>query len=216
MTPAAIRRPTRGLSLGICLTLVLLHVPAARAEEPGDLEAARAPIRTLYGVLLDCMKNADSLGLEGRRARMGAALEAAYDFDFMARKALGRHWKKLDEDQRQRWRDAFTRMTVNTYAVRFNGFSGETLEVESAEPSTRGTVVVRTRIHPADDAPVTVNYRMRQRGGQWKAIDVYLKGTVSELALRRSEYTSALERDGFEALLASVLKKAESTEVGEG
>ena len=44
------------------------------------------------------------------------------------------------------------------------------------------------------------------RGG-WKVIDVYLNGNVSELALRRSEYASALKRDGFEQLLASVETK---------
>ena len=33
---------------------------------------------------------------------------------------------------------------------------------------------------------------------------MYLNGTVSELALRRSEYSSLIKRDGFKALLAAL------------
>jgi hypothetical protein len=35
-------------------------------------------------------------------------------------------------------------------------------------------------------------------------MDIFLNGTVSELALRRSEYTSVLERDGFEKLVVTL------------
>jgi len=127
----------------------------------------------------------------------------------MAAKALGRYWKKLNDVQKARWRRAFAEMTITTYASRFKGYAGEEFDVDSAEPSSRGTVVVRTRIVPTSDDPVAINYRMRSRAGHWKAIDVYLNGTVSELALRRSEYTAALKRDGFEKLVASLRQKAE-------
>jgi len=199
----------------VCLVLLLvLATPASSAEAPAaappaaQLQAAQKPIKALYKVILGCMKQSKSLGYKGRRSRMGPALEAAYDFDFMASKALGRYWRKLDAAQKDRWREAFTEMTVTTYATRFNGYSGEKLDIDSAEPSSRGTVVVRTQIVPTGDDPVSINYRMRSRNGQWKAIDVYLNGTVSELALRRSEYTTALKRDGFEKLVASLAEKA--------
>ena len=38
-------------------------------------------------------------------------------------------------------------------------------------------------------------------------IDVYLGGTVSELAMKRAEYTSVLERDGFDALVSALERK---------
>jgi len=199
-------------SLGL---LLLLAAPgasaeaAAAAQQPAQLQAAQEPIQKLYGVILECMKQSDTLGLAGRRARMAPALESAYDFDFMAAKALGRYWKKLNDVQKSHWRRAFAELTITTYASRFKAYAGEKFDVDSAEPSSRGTVVVRTRIVPTSDDPVAINYRMRSRAGHWQAIDVYLNGTVSELALRRSEYTAALKRDGFEKLLASLREKAE-------
>ena len=50
---------------------------------------------------------------------------------------------------------------------------------------------------------------MHHKDGEWRIIDVYLNGTVSELALRRSEYSSVLKRDGFEKLIVMVDGKAE-------
>ena len=47
-------------------------------------------------------------------------------------------------------------------------------------------------------------------------MDVYLKGTVSELALRRSDYASALEREGFDGLLATMHRKIADLAAGRG
>jgi phospholipid transport system substrate-binding protein len=51
---------------------------------------------------------------------------------------------------------------------------------------------------------VKLDYRLRAADGDWKIVDVYLNGTVSELALRRSEYSSLIKREGLEALLAAL------------
>ena len=43
---------------------------------------------------------------------------------------------------------------------------------------------------------------MRQdAAGAWKVIDVYLSGTISELATRRSEFAAVLQRDGADGLV---------------
>ena len=75
------------------------------------------------------------------------------------------------------------------------------------EEARRETRMVLTKIVLPDDDDVQLNYRLMQRDGVWKVIDVYLNGTVSELALRRSEYSAALKREGFEKLVASVETK---------
>jgi phospholipid transport system substrate-binding protein len=52
-----------------------------------------------------------------------------------------------------------------------------------------------------------MNYRLRATDGVWRIIDIYLKGTVSELALRRADYTALLEKNGFEALTKTMQQK---------
>jgi phospholipid transport system substrate-binding protein len=41
----------------------------------------------------------------------------------------------------------------------------------------------------------------------WQIVDVYLAGTVSELATRRSEFSSVMRRGGAEALVDALQKK---------
>ena len=188
----------------LLMGLLLIVPPAAGAAEQ---DAARKPIDQLYAVLLDCLKNADALGLEGRRVKIAPAVEAAYDLPFMAEKILGRHWRELPETDHARWTDAFGRLTVATYAERMTGFKGQSFEVLKIEPSQRGTAVVYTRVVTPKEVPIAINYRMRENGNGWRIIDVYLNGTVSELALRRSEYAAVLQRDGFAKLVASIDEK---------
>jgi phospholipid transport system substrate-binding protein len=153
------------------------------------------------------MKAGATLDLEGRRAKLAPVVDRAYDLQFMGAKTLGSHWRALDQSERGRWLEAFRRLTVSTYAERFSDWSGEKLEVLDAVPADRGTAVVHTRIVPAKEEPIEINYRMRPGDDGWRIIDVYLNGTVSELALRRSEYSAVIDRDGFNHLIESLDEK---------
>jgi phospholipid transport system substrate-binding protein len=50
---------------------------------------------------------------------------------------------------------------------------------------------------------------LKKKGDNWKIINIIANG-VSDLALKRSEYTSILERDGFEALIAKMNEKIDN------
>lgn len=197
----------------LVFAFLLLALPV-RASAP-DVAAARKPIDQLYTVLLECMKNADALGLEGRRARIAPAVESGYDLPFMAEKILGRHWTSLGDADHQRWTDAFERLTVATYAERMNAYTGQHFEVLKVEPSQHDTAVVYTQVVTPKEAPIAINYRMRPVGDGWRIIDVYLNGTVSELALRRSEYAAVLQRDGFDKLVASIDDKIKAGKIAD-
>ena len=127
----------------------------------------------------------------------------------MAEKSVGRHWKKLSAEEQHRCIASFQGMTAATYAGRFHGFSGQHFEILGEEPAGHETLVVRAQLVDPGGENVDLHYRMHQRDGTWRIIDVYLNGTVSELALRRSEYSGVLKRDGFEKLIAMVEGKTQ-------
>ena len=91
-------------------------------------------------------------------------------------------------------------MTVSNYAGRFVGEPGPSFETLGEEEGARGTRMVRTKLVQPSDEDVELNYRLRETDEGWRVIDCYMNGTVSEVALRRSEYGSVLRRDGFDAL----------------
>lgn len=190
-------------------------VPAVRAEEPAPVETAavsanagaKAAIARFNATLLDIMKRADQLGYEGRYETVAPVLRETFDVPFMAAKTVGSTWRTLDSEQRRRWVEAFEGYTVSNFADRFDGFSGETLEVVGEKPASHQTRVVLTRLTRPGEDDVELNYRMRETDDGWQVVDIYSDGTVSEIALRRSEYASVLKQGGIEKLIASVNAK---------
>lgn len=201
--------PPRGLLMAVT-ALVLAAAPCAMAAPSGPT----AVITELNATFLDVMKNATALGYAGRRDEIAPAVDRAFDVPFMAEKVIGKHWAKLSEAERTRWVELFREFLTANYAGRLNRFSGQSFEILGEEPSAVETVMVRSRVIDPGGENVDLNYRMHQVGADWRVVDVYLKGTVSELALRRSDYTAVIERDGFEALATYLKEKMAALEAG--
>ena len=205
--------------LAIALSLAVLWGPAvsngqpevgaARSDTAGDVAAARAVVESLHAVLLSCMKDGKQLGFQGRYDRIISNLDGTFDLPFMARVSVGGAWKELDEVQRSDFTALSRRYSASNYAKNFNGYGGESFETHADEPAAHGTIVVKTEfVQPTDDN-VSFDYRLRNAGNGWRIIDVQLDGKVSELTLRRADYRSVIEREGFPHLVEEIEKKIE-------
>jgi phospholipid transport system substrate-binding protein len=201
-TPA-VRDSYARLTIGsICmLFLAPAHVSAAKQA------TASAAVQSLHDTLTGAMKQAESLGYQGRFELIAPAVNTYIDQEFMAAKSIGREWKKLSSDDQERWLKSFSDLTVANYAGRFKGYSGEHFVLESEEDAPHDTKLVKTVLILPKEDDVKLNYRLRETGTGWKIIDVYMNGTVSELSLRRSEYSSKVKREGFKSLIAAVEQK---------
>lgn len=182
----------------VLISLAALPVAGrASAAEP-----APGIIRGFYDSLLGVMKGAATLGFGGRYQRLKPAVEKTFNLPLMTRLAVGPGWEGMTPPQQQRMAASFADLTVTTYASRFDGYDGETFEVAPDTSASPSGPVVRSRLVKKEGDPVVLNYLMRDADGGWRAIDVFLGGTISELATRRSEFSSVLRRDGAEGLLA--------------
>jgi phospholipid transport system substrate-binding protein len=182
----------------------LARARLAQADDPSPAAAAQA----FYDVLLKAMKGGPRIGFAGRRDLLAPACAKFFDFPLMTRLMVGPQWPSLQAQQQQQLIDSFTAFSVATYANRFDDFSGERFDVQSnAVPVANGDMIVKSKLVPSDkNDPVELDYLMHQDGG-WRAIDVYLSGTVSELATRRSEFSSVLRRGGPSALVDLLQRK---------
>jgi len=194
-------------------------VAASAEDSAAPVSASRtaqqAPsdgINRLHEALYDVMREAETLGYTGRFERLKPVVDEVFDLDFMAEKSVGRHWKTASPEERTRLLEAFHRYTVANYAGRFTGWSGQEFTTHGEEASARGTMLVRTTLHDPSDEDVQLDYRLRKTDNGWRIVDIYFNGTVSELALRRSEYSSLIKREGFEALLTALHERIEELE----
>lgn len=189
---------------------------AVAQSAPGEARAASMPssgspqavVWTLQAALLKVMQEAQTMGFEGRYEFLKPVVAETFDVRFMGSKSVGRYWKKLDADQQALWLTKFAGYLTANYAGNFSEYDGESFEVLGEEASSRNTRVVLTRLNVPSGEDVVLNYRLREASpAEWRIIDIYLKGTVSELALRRSDFSATLKDKGFDELTMAIDKK---------
>ena len=188
----------------LCIAGSGLGAGAGRAAEP----TPSAIVERLNAVLIEVMQGAEALGFQGRYARLAPVLSATFNFPLMTRISVGRHWRALDEATRGRLAEAFGKLSIATYAARFDGYGGERFEVLGEAPARRKTVLVRNRLVKSDGEAVAIDYLLKAAEGRWRVVDVFLDGKYSELALKRSEYGSVIKNHGIEVLIQSLDEKA--------
>src|SRR5271170_7852201 len=170
---------------------------------------ASGTIDNFYAALLDAMQKGPALGANGRYQRLDPIVGETFDLPFMTSAAVGPSWADLSPADQQRMTDAFKRYIVATYANQFDKYSGQKLQVVNEQPRA-ADIIVDTQIVKADGKPVAIKYRMHQAGGHWRVADIFLDGTISELAVRRSEFSSILQSQGVAGLIAVLNQKTKT------
>ena len=196
--------PMRKLvGFGILLAGLLCLSPVSPAAAgPTDT------IRNFYGQLLDTMQHAAQLGAKGRYQKLEPVIFSTFDVPYMARLSIGPGWAGLTPDQKKRAAHAYGRYITAVYATRFDGYAGERLEVLGEQKIRRGTMV-KSQIVKSDGEPVSINYMVHDNVAGYQIRDVYVTGTISELATHRSEFATILQNGGIDGLIASLNKKAD-------
>lgn len=190
----------------LLIALALLW-PVALAAEAAASKTPQVIAEQLDAALLNAMQNAKTLGYQGRYEALAPVLEESFDFPFMARVAVGRYWRKMTRTERVRLVDAFARLSIATFAARFKGYSGESFKIMGQEERPRGTILVLNRLTKGNGGTVDLNFLMREAKGRWRIVDVFLDAKFSELAIKRSEYTAVVKRDGVSGLIAIMEQK---------
>jgi len=127
----------------------------------------------------------------------------------MTRIAVGPAWTTISAPEQAQLIEQFSRMTIANYASQFDGYSGEQFEVDPKTSERNGNRVVQSRLIRPKGDPVMLNYLFHSTPKNWKAIDVYLNGTISELATRRSEFGALLKSKGASALIDSLKQRTD-------
>lgn len=185
------------------LLIALLFTSPAYADKPDN---AIAVIQGLQATLLSVMRNAEALGYQGRYQKLASQVRSTHDLPSIARIVTGRYWKRLNTEQKNLFVNTFGELSIATYAHKFNGYNGEVFEVISEEDTKRGDKLVRTVLKKNNGEEVRFDYQMRLRENKWVILNIIADG-VSDLALKRSEYTGILKREGFDALIRMLQQK---------
>ena len=201
------RNPITAKITSLCLALLLAL--GIFAKSGATLTAGpQDNVRSFYATLLATMKDGRTLGQSGRYARLAPVVDRVFDVSSMTRLAIGPTWATLSPARQQQLVDAFRHYVAATYADRFDSYSGQQLQVTGERPYN-ADVIVQTKIVESDDDTTTLDYLMHQNQGSWQISDVYLDGTISQLAIQRSEFHSIIRREGVDGLLMALNRKVD-------
>jgi phospholipid transport system substrate-binding protein len=183
------------IAVGTGMAVLISPAPATAA--------GTATVQAFYDTLLNTMRNGQRLGMQGRSMQIGQAIRQHFDIPYMTRLAVGPSWNQISDAQRAQVSQAFEHYIAAVYAERFDNYSGEQFRVIGEQASPGGGTLITSQIIKSDGEPVHISYLMHQ--GQ--IADVYLNGSISEVATRRSEFSSILRTQGVDGLISALNAK---------
>ena len=193
----------------LMLLTAVFCLPPVDSALAATSDPAVSQVQTLTDALLKSMRAGTTISMTERYKQLEPVIEQVFAMPLVTRLAVGPEWAKFPPDQQKALIAAYTRFTVANYAHNFHDFDGQKFEIDDNVLSRGDDKVVRTRVIPAHDVPVSLLYRMRQVDGTWKVIDVISDG-VSQLALRRSDFASAIAAGGAPALIIHLNKSSDA------
>jgi len=201
--------PRRFLRVAAVLLLVVTGAPLG-AQAAVDQDGARAFIDTLGDRTVEILQD-DALSSRERIEAFRQLFREGFAVPTIARFVLGRYWRSANEEQQQEYLSLFEDLVVETYARRFNEYSGETFEITGTRPQGEQDVQVQTRILRSDGPPVNVSWRVREREGGFQIVDVEVEG-VSMALTQRNEFAAIIQRNGgnVEPLLQALRREIET------
>jgi phospholipid transport system substrate-binding protein len=202
---SAVSRRSLLAILGLATAAPLLSGNAFAQTVPPQ---AAATIDRLDDALISAMKAGPHSSFDARYNIVAPAIEQAFDLSAILAISVGSTWASLAPDQQNRLLDAFRRYTVASYVANFDSYNGQRFAVSpDARPVSPGRVVVQSKIIPASGDPTELDYVMQQTSAGWKVVDVLDAGSISRVAVQRSDFRHLLSNGGGQALLAGLNRK---------
>jgi phospholipid transport system substrate-binding protein len=183
-----------------------ISLPQAYAQAKPSGSQAQTFIDTMGKEAVGFLSD-ESLSQSQKQQQFRTLLTRNFDINTIARFALGRYWNTASEAQKKEYLKLFENMIVRVYSGRFDEYNGQKFNVSSASSTGKNDMLVTSYIVPPSGSKVQVDWRVRERNGSLKVVDVIIEG-VSMSLTQRSDFASVIQRGGgdIDALLKHLRK----------
>ncbi|HUA77206.1 MAG TPA: ABC transporter substrate-binding protein, partial [Acetobacteraceae bacterium] len=185
--------------------------PWTAHAQDASFAAVSAPVAALDAGLLAVMKAGSSATPFPRRyAMLEPVISQSFNLPHILQFAVGFDWPSLNASQRQDLLAVFREYTVASYVSNFTSYDGQQFHILPGLRAVGAEQVISTQIVPRSGAPHRIDYVLQQNGASWQIVDVLLDGTISQVAVQRSDFGSLLSSGGAPSLIAGLKKKVMS------
>jgi phospholipid transport system substrate-binding protein len=210
--PGVRRRRLPWLAVLFCLLLpntVMAADPPAivtASSSPSASGAIPQPVAELYGALGMIMRAGHEVPFQQRYQLLAPVIDRVFDLDYVLRASVGRRWPSVPENSRDKLAAAFRRFTVATYVANFDSNEGQRFEILPEIRESGGDQIVQTRMVTSSGGGMRLDYVVHRTDAGWRIVDVLLDGTISRVAVQRSDFRALLGRDE-DSLIGSLQRK---------
>ena len=187
----------RVLAASACLAAVAA-VSASEREQLRDLisDATSKTVATLTE-----LKNAGNLDPVTSLDVIQQFLAPHISYPALTQAAMGKHWRKASDGEKEAITEQFKGLLERTYAVTMSKFTGQKVAVAEARELDDGSVAVLTKIQDA-----TVENIMREVDGEWKIVDIKVEG-VSLISNYRRQFDAVVRQHSITRLIEALRDK---------
>ncbi len=151
-----------------------------------------------------------SLDDTGRAKAFRNLLRQGFDMPAIGKFVLGRYWRKANPVEKGEFIPLFEDYVVAIYGRRLSDHSGEALKITGQRPDGLWHVIVNSKFAQANGPSIKVDWRLKERAGKWRVVDIMVEGVSMALA-QRSEFATVIRSSGgkVSGLLDKLRKKTQ-------
>jgi phospholipid transport system substrate-binding protein len=164
------------------------------------------PLQELHAALEAAMRAGHTTPFSQRFDTLAPVLDRVFDLETVLKVSVGLRWNSMDPTQQARLLRVYRRFTIATYVANFNRYDGERFQILPGARDAGSDRIVGTEIVTGGDR-LRLDYVMRDGSGVWRAVDVLLEGSISRVAVQRSDFRKILANGDADALIASLRRK---------
>ncbi|MDE0942901.1 MAG: ABC transporter substrate-binding protein [Alphaproteobacteria bacterium] len=191
------------LFAGIAMTAAVFAVSTSAQASESKHADPEAFLRTLATDVLVLLTD-DNITQADRARDFRKLLRRDFDLPAVSKFVLGRYWRRANAAEKQEFEELFEDYIVAIYGHRLGNYGSTGMKVTGNRSDGKDGSIVHTKIAPANGPVILLDWRLKNRDGGWRVIDIMVEG-VSLAMAQRSEFASVIRNNGGK--VAGLLKK---------
>ena len=187
----------------VLAVLIIFAAAAARAGEPIDL------VKVAGDKAIQILKDPKLQPKEKKKERIERLKEIAnplFDYEEMARRSLGPHWRRRTAQEQQEFVTLFRDYLEKVYSDKVDMYAGEKV-IYGRETVEDDYAQVDTTFVNTKGEEFSVVYRLRRTSGKWKVYDAVVEN-ISVVNNYRSQFDRVISKFSFDELKRLLKEKA--------
>lgn len=139
-----------------------------------------------------------------RRAKIRGIVKRGFDFEEMAKRSMGEHWKRRGEVEKREFVDLFSRFVEISYIDRIEAYNNEEV-IYVGEVVEGKRAIVKSKVITTQGKEIPISYRLLKKD-DWVVYDLQIEG-VSLVSNYRSQFNEIIQNSSYEELIKRLKSK---------